>query len=307
MRIHKEGFDALSQIRISALTGKNTLLPEEFIKKLKLLRQNPNHLIVEDILNSKPFTELYDKFIHVTDSKTKMTLKYVTHISLMLTIVSAVREGCIDRHIQAERQFLKLLFAFDHINYSRYNSYQHVLLCNLKKAAGEPYQQLVQNGFGCTASDGARFATKHGDLETEHFNRETKGTAGPFRSGYSTNIHAVNRWIKTVHCHATLRKAMKRHFRLATSSLHKEMTPKNKKLHKSHVQALIQKLLDYNVDPFKLGPVINIATGKEIDAVIVDGLLEAENMGNVKFKEFVNDILVTGKMSFFDYIKKKIY
>ena len=56
------------------------------------------------------------------------------------------------------------------------------------------------------------------------------------------------------------------------------MTPKNKKLHKSHVQALIQKLLD--------------------------GLLEAENLGNVKFKEFVNDRLVTGKMSFFESIKK---
>ena len=141
-----------------------------------------------------------------------------------------------------------MICGFDQVNYKRYNSYQHVLLSHLKSIGSPSYQRLVDNGFGCTSSEGARFATKHGDLETEHFNRETKGTAGPFRSGYSTNMHAVNRWIKTAHCHATLRKAVKKQFRILTSSKHKEMTLKNKKIHASHVQSLKQKLRDYNVN-----------------------------------------------------------
>ena len=35
--------------------------------------------------------------------------------------------------MQAERQMFKLLFAFIHQNYSRYLSYQHVLLSDMKE------------------------------------------------------------------------------------------------------------------------------------------------------------------------------
>ena len=304
MHIHKEGFDALSQIRISELTDQYSLLDDELIENLKTLRKNPNNEIVETILSSESFNSLYQEFIVTTDSKSQMTLTYLKDTTVMLAIVSAVREGHIDLHLQAERQFLKLVSAFDHVNYLRYNTYQHVLLSNLKQSGSSSYQQLVESGFGCTSSDGAKFATKHGDLEVEHFNRETKGTAGPFLSGYSTNIHAVNRWIKTAHTHATLRKAMKKNFNILTSSKHKELTSKNKKRHASHVQALIQKLREYNVNPFSSGPAINMVTGKEIDPVIIKRLLGADSLGNTKLKKFMNDTLVTGKKSIFDTIKK---
>ena len=135
-----------------------------------------------------------------TDSKSRMTMQYMKDVSLILSIVSAVRENNFEKHLQAERKLLKLIFAFDHVNYARYNTYQHLLLTNLKNDSDDAYNNLVSHGFGCTTTRG-RFSTKHGDLETEHFNRETKGTAGPFRSGYSTNIHTVNCWIKTAHIH----------------------------------------------------------------------------------------------------------
>ena len=98
----------------------------------------------------------------------------------MLSIVSAVREGCFDRLLQAERQFLKLFFAFDHIHSSRYKAYQHLFLTNLRDKKHQAYQDLVVSGSGCTTTNDSKFATKHGDLETEHF-----------RSGYSTNIHKL--------------------------------------------------------------------------------------------------------------------
>ena len=190
------------------------------------------------------------------------------------------------------------------MHYARYNTYQHVLLSELRRTDSDSYQQLLKNGFGCTASGGGRFNTIHGDLETEHFNRETKGTAGPFRSGYSTNIHAVNRWINTTHCHATLRKAMKKRFCMYITSKHKEMTPMNKKLHESHVKYLKQKLIDYNVEPFKDGPAVNIVTGREIDPQIVKGLYESEILGDKKLKEFMKDTLVIGSKSIFERISK---
>ena len=53
---------------------------------------------------------------------------YLKDVSTILAIVSAVREGDLKKHFSAEREFLKLMFAFDHINYAGYITYQDVLL-----------------------------------------------------------------------------------------------------------------------------------------------------------------------------------
>ncbi len=127
-----------------------------------------------------------------------MTVAYLRDISSLLALVSAVREGNFERHLEAEREMLKQVFAFDHQNYSRYLTFQHVLLTDLKSSNNPAYQELLERGFGANYS-GEKFATVHGDLVTEYFNRETKGTAGPFRSGFSTNIETTNNWVKTIH------------------------------------------------------------------------------------------------------------
>lgn len=259
---------------------------------------------MKDILQSKEFQNFFEEFKATSDARSKMTMQYLRDISLMLSIVSAVRENKYDRHLEAEREFLKLVFAFDHVNYAKYNTYYHVFMSNLKSTDNEAYQELVKFGFGCTHTNKGKFSTQHGDLTIEHFNKETKGTAGPFRSGYSTDLHAVNRWIKTSHQHAKLRKTVKKHFRLYTSSVHKEMAPRNKRRHLEHVQSLKKKLHEYNSDPFKPGPVTNIVTGKEISEDVVQALINAPEKGDMQYKKFVSERLVTGKVSFFHPVKK---
>ena len=101
-----------------------------------------------------------------------------------------------------------LCFAFDHPNYARYVSYQHVYLRNLKDVNREAYNDLVKKGFGASIT-GQRFSSIHGDLVTEYFNRTTKGTSGPFRAGYSRDTDAVNRWVKTIHIHSKLKEDFK--------------------------------------------------------------------------------------------------
>ena len=46
---------------------------------------------------------------------------------------------------------------------------------------------------------GETFSAIHRDLVTELFKKETKGTAGPFRCGFSTDIGSVNTWINRIH------------------------------------------------------------------------------------------------------------
>ena len=304
MRIHKEGFDALCQHRMENLTDDYRNIDETLLHNLKILRKTPSSEAVQQIMSSKEFLEFLSDFEATTDIRSTMTMQYLRDVSLMLTIVSAVREGHFDRHLEAERQFLKLVFAFDHVNYARYNTYHHVFLTNLKNTNHQACTDLTKYGFGCTRTEKERFSTKHGDIETEHFNRETKGTAVPFRSGYSTDIDAVNRWVKTSHIHTRLRKAVKKNFRLFTSSVHKEMTPSNKKRHYNHVHSLKKKLRDYNAKPFKPGPVRNIVSGKEIDEDIIKGLLGATEKCDERYQKFIQERLVTGNISFYSPIKK---
>ena len=79
---------------------------------------------------------------------------------------------------------LKHIFSFDHQNYACYLSYQHILLNDLKVNSTSSFQDLAFRGMGANYF-GNKFTSVHGDLVTDYFNREIKGTgtAGPFRQG----------------------------------------------------------------------------------------------------------------------------
>eukprot|EP00112_Aurelia_sp_Birch-Aquarium-sp1_P004164 Seg1472.14 transcript_id=Seg1472.14/GoldUCD/mRNA.D3Y31 product="hypothetical protein" protein_id=Seg1472.14/GoldUCD/D3Y31 len=94
-----------------------------------------------------------------------------------------------------------------------------------------------------------------------------KGTAGPFQSGYSTNIGITNKWIQTMHIHAKLRKAMREKLRIKTSSTHKELTDSGKSNHNKNVNFLKEKLRSYKTDQFSNGPAkIHAITGCDTTA-----------------------------------------
>ena len=143
-------------------------------------------------------------------------------------MVSSIREGDIERHLQAKRDMLKTVFAFDHQSYSRYLGYQHHLLNDMKKKNTRAFQEIKLRGFGANYT-GSKFASVHGDLVTEYFNRETKGKAAPFSLGYSTDIELVNKWVSNTHIHAKLRMKMRDKLNMKTSSTHKEFTEGGKK------------------------------------------------------------------------------
>ena len=64
------------------------------------------------------------------------------------------------------------------------------------------------------------------------------------------------------------------------------------------------QLKKYNTDPFGDGPAKQLTTGKIIDAKIIQGLLDADKIGNSKYLEFVAERLVKGTKKFFEPIKK---
>ena len=304
MRVHKECFDALVQFRIDKIYNGLQDIEEGLLEKIKLLRMNPSPTSLDRVLQENEFDKLVDAITRYdVGSDGEMTVAYLKDVSLMLSLVSAVREANIEKHLQAERKMIHLTFSFDHQNYARYVTYQNSYLTWLKQTDHQAYNDLLERGMGGSIS-GDAFSTIHGDLITELFNKETKGTGGPFRSGFSTNIEAVNKWVRTIHIHATLRKALRTALHIKSSSKHKEITDRGKKLHQEHVKSLKKILVGYGTDPFSSDPPKCISTGSEIPDDIVADMIRAPQLGESQYKDFVLKRLVSNTIGFFTPIKK---
>ena len=250
---------------------------EPFPDKLFEVMQLPQfELIVEQVLT---FEE---------GSDGEMTVNYLKDVSLLLSLVPAVRECNIEQHLQAERKAIYLAFAYDHQNYERYNTYQNVYQSYLKQIDHPAFHDLKTKGI-CRSKTGEKFSAIHGDLFTELFNKETKSTAGPFRSGFSTEIDAVNCWVNTIHIHTLLRKELHKCIHMKSGSKNKEITPRRIKFHVEHVKNLKQKLCGYGIVPFSNDAPRHLPTGKIIEAAIVSDIIRAPELGLSQYKAFIND------------------
>ena len=188
MRVHKECFDALVQYRIENLTENLSKLSSDMVDVMRQLRFNPTTETIENLMKLQEFNDIVSCVLqYEKGSDAELTVNYVKDICLMLSLVAAVRESDIEKHLQAEQKMTCLSFAYDHHNYARYNTYQNVYLSDLKQSNHVAFQQFQSKGMGGSIT-GEKFSAVHGDLITELFNKETKGTSGPFRCGFSTYI-----------------------------------------------------------------------------------------------------------------------
>ena len=118
---------------------RNTLRPlrsEPFPDKLFEVMQLPQfELIVEQVLT----------FEEGTDGK--LTVNYLKDVSLLLSLVPAVRGWNIEQHLLAERKTIYLAFAYDYQNHERYNTYQNVYQSCLKQIDHPAFHNLKTKGI----------------------------------------------------------------------------------------------------------------------------------------------------------------
>ena len=304
MRCHKECFDALVRTRIDKITKNHTETDPELLTALVELRKNPSPDAADKILSLEPFDNIVKSVLAFEEGTlSHFTVEYIKDTSSMLAMVSAVREGNLERHLQSEREMLKQTFAFDHYNYARYCSYQHVYLRSLESSNHPAIMDLKKNGFGASIT-GEAFSAIHGDLVTELFNKETKSASGPFRRGFSTSSRSVNVWVRTIHIQSRLLRSYMNSVHDKTNSTHKELTLGGKELHEKHVQDLKLVLQNYGIDPFSNDVPRCFATGEELAEDIASDVLAAPSIGNKLYKKFITERLYGRKKSLFDKIPK---
>lgn len=91
------------------------------------------------------------------------------------------------------------------------------------------------------------FSAIHGDLVTELFNKEIKGTCGPFPCMFNTNTDSVNTSFRRIIALIILKVSLKQQFHFKTSSKHKKLTRSGKELYSSRVKSLKKKLSGYRI------------------------------------------------------------
>ena len=298
MWCHKECFDALTRFRIEKITNAHVNTELNLLSALTEFRKKPSFDLAEEILKLNSFNEIVQNVLAFEEgTEGNLTVEYLKDVSCMLAMVSAVREGNFERHLQSEREMLKQMFAFYNYNYARYCSYQHVYLRYLEQHNHPAVLELKENGFGASIT-GDDFSAIHGDLVTELFNK------GPFRRGFSTTSNSVNVWVRTIHVQSRLLRCYKNYVGLKTSSIHIELTNGGKMLHDKHVNSLQLVLKNYGIDPFGKNKPKCFSTGEAIDNDIVSDVISAPKIGNDDYKRFVDERLLKKSKSFFATISK---
>ena len=91
----------------------------------------------------------YHKILSADTSGTQacMMNQYIKNLSSLLALIFTVREQKFELHLAAERELLPKCFAFNHINYSRYLTFQHVIFSEIKHCNGNVMNDYLREGF----------------------------------------------------------------------------------------------------------------------------------------------------------------
>ena len=278
IRMHKQSFCVLLKCKLQ----ENPPMEDYLIEEIAALCLKTTAEALENLIQLDIFKSYCEALLKVgRGAQARMIIEYIKDVSKMLSLIYTVRENSIELHLAAERAMLPKCFAFDHPNYCRYLTAQHVNLSALSTQKSETWEDLLANDFGGSMS-GELFSTIHGDLITETtINREVKVRGGPMRGGYSTSEENTDAFIKTSHIMATVRSKLKEKLAYVTSSAHKEITPGSRIQHDNVVKDLINQLREY-FNPFIEAPARHFKTGVEIEPDVIKGLLNSQDLGKLQ-------------------------
>ena len=303
-RVYKEIFDAILELRVEDVTSNFVNIDGDLLDALVNTREQVNAANVNHVLEMSQFQHFQKQSLTLTGTQSQMTVMLLKDISLMLSFIVSARESNIELHHQCERQFLNLANAFDHVHYTRWGSFQHVKLQEMKRLNTDAYIDLKTTGW--TASQtGGKFNAVHGDYICERQNAATKSSGGPIKSGVGGSTTAFNTWLRTRHIGVELQSELKKVLKIKTNSQSKDSTASGIRKHRNNVLSLKGVIRDaYKYDFFSDGEARVISTGREISSDVVSGLLNSAKRGDERFQSFVEARLKTGTVSFFAKIPK---
>ena len=112
IRLHKQSFEALLRYRFEKLRNERDI-HFTLKKDLEQLIKMPSFETLETVINNEYFEEVLNDLLYTNGPQSYQFVSYIKDVSLLLSIISSVRENNIEIHLEAERALLPDLFALD--------------------------------------------------------------------------------------------------------------------------------------------------------------------------------------------------
>ena len=244
----------------------------------------------------------------------KFWKSYLDMVCLLLRFVRSSRIGDWDLHLQCIREMLPWCFAYDRQNYARFMTYYWLQMTQLPQTHPEADLFLRSGGFSVQRSNNS-FAMVPSDQAIEQsMNRETKTTGGIV--GFSRHPGTVQRWVLTAHDRAAVADVCMEHCGLDDATeerdtMHKECQTSRMARDETDVLHVIDTC-DGFLNPFLSASqeqhtqLTQLASGIEASSDVAQDLLQAEEHGLNRFKDFIRERLISGNSSkeFYDPLQK---
>ena len=328
VRCHKVLFESLNRLVIRKFLEEEGLKSEfeglsvEAQEHIQRLSDNPcsddlehllkNNEVIKRLKDHQEFCEGIRKGEHGKTPQFWMT--YLDHVSLVLSLMRAVKENDFELYAYCLMQMPNLFFSFGGQNYSRYLTFFSVFIANLDFTHPGAVEDIKHGVISVARSfiAGNRCSVDKTMEETFMRNAKSKGGAGGSGmgiSGLTQNYSAYQRWIATMaerskYLNAT-RSLVDLESDTTTKSFHRDCRPAEIRKSECAVKATIEAITNF-MDPFSISDKSNlygISSGCKIPNDIVADVMSAEEVGKNMRKEFIERRLNVNE-NFFDPIKR---
>lgn len=233
--------------------------------------------------------------------------EYLSMIDLLLNAISAERDSDWNLHIETFKEMLNYDRAFDHFKYFKWGSIYIMDMMRLPIDHPDLHKRFRS---GCHAVSRCPTESKFNMVSTDmaleqSMNRDSKTKGGII--GISQDFNAVEKWTLSSHMRAAVFNKFKELCGINLSST--VLSAKKIAKDESAVKKMVTKIEETLVNPFKFNEnekiyLLNIATGAVVPETTRIEILDAKKIGETNATVFIEERIITQKVSFWHPIKR---
>ena len=310
VRAHKLMSDALHQLRLDAFMQSVTEEEAQKVKQLMADLQgafpNPEYRNLLDSDRYAEFEESFHQFLEANKNRPTFQFwnSYLDMVEVLLLFLRGTREGNWDLHLASVRHMVPWIFAYDHINYSRYLPVYWLEMRDLPNTHPAVHQQCMDGQFTVQRSENA-FAQVACDQTIEQTaNRDSKTKGG--MTGFTTSKGTVNRWIWSHHARGLItRQCENMAGKEERGAARTDLLQSRMKKDKTDVHKIVEAV-NSMVNPYKYEEmdIVNITSGTVATEEVAYDLQSAYERGEAEFVSLCKERLQKGEVDLLSSMTK---
>ena len=310
IRCHKLMYEALHRLRwqcfLETITEMELENVETIMSALKEKFPKQNH---KEVVLSQQFSSLchkYDSFIASKEEcpTFRFWSSYLEMVEVLLLFVRATRQGDWLLHLSAVRSMCPWLFVTSRINYARYLPIYYLEMKSLHTSHPDIHQMFMNGDFVVQRQESYGFSQVACDMTIEQTcNKDTKTKGGVV--GFSLNQGASQRWVLTHPERAAITRACSTYAgRNVQKQTRKDLNEPRLMREEAAICQIIECMEGF-INPFTYDSkdLIHVVSGVVVPEAVAKDILSAYEKGEICFREFCQDRLMTNKKGFHDSIR----